>query len=255
MSSSRSESHLREIKAAYLDEILGLNVVPRTIGFRIEYDAFEASIAVVKSSTDKSLLESNLWCMPQRSEWNRTVPGSLMIFYDGVESVPRGQLLIQHKRRRNDATKRSALRYATLLYLAGCVKSEHNHFMWNKKIFLAIDNDRCFMPRRTVEQLESETPAVYDRRVRMFEHFVFSSCAFPDSFIAGLARMTGKNQSRPALSQQLRSALANDALASDLLEIQPETFDELDERVTKLWSHIQTCQAQLRKKTKHSSKS
>lgn len=65
----------------------------------------------------------------------------------------------------------------------------------------------------------------------------------PVDFVSVLDRVYSENRTLPLLSQQLRTLLAKDALASDLLHSQPGVLYEMDVRAKKLWSHIHGCRA------------
>jgi hypothetical protein len=238
-----SESHTREIKAAYLDRILGTNVVPPTVGIVMDYEAYREVIYSPKYVRDVSLA---VRCMPSTSSAPqlKSLHGSAMVFLDGVTPVDRetvGRMALAYANNTQSPSLHSAMNYIVFLYLAGCIKSSHNHFQWHQHRLLAIDNDRCFSSHATLQAFQQSRPDTYEQWFGMLERVLFQSCVIPAQVRRVLDDATSGRNGTMRLSQQLRETLLTDDLAADILALQPETFLEMDERAEKLMKHLRNC--------------
>jgi len=233
-----AESHLREIKAAYLDKILGTGVVAPCVGGRFNYETVKESI--VGGAVQQQIFDNNTLCRPDSGE----LTGAVSLFMRGAEEGSKKDVFSaafayrENIQQFNGTRFTSAISYAVFNYLAGCIKSDHNHFRVNKTRFVAIDNDRCFTPEHLIN-----LPGISNYNFNLFhlwEVLVFATCHFPSKIVAALEEATSDNNTT-VLSEKLVVALSEDALAEELLSSQPEAFSDIDNRATRLVQHIRAC--------------
>ena len=253
-----AESHLREIKSAYLDQILGTNIAMPAVGYRL--------LPPAPSSTNnnghprRSHQKTQIWndiydslqCMNRSSILSSTqsptistntreegIEGSMMLFLPSVVVVPQEE--IQNEARDG---QQSALLNALFLYVGGCFKTEHNFFYYEDGgRFVALDNDRCFMPN-----ILTYNSTNYMSKIQVWKELVYElACQLPTKVTQTLLeqlklnRHQGSNNNK-SISAQIRDGLKEDVLYEELIASQPETFQELDQRVVDLAIHIQnTC--------------
>ena len=233
-----AESHLREIKAGYLDRLLGTGVVAPCVGKRFNYETVKESI--VGGSVQQQILDNNTLCLPDSGD----LTGAVSLFMRGAEEGSKKDVFsaafaYREKVQQFNGTRfTSAISYAVFHYLAGCMKSDHNHFRVNNTRFVAIDNDRCFTPEHLINR-----PGISNYEFNIFhlwEVLVFATCHFPSKVVAFLEEATSDNNNT-VLSEKFVVALSEDALAEELLSSQPEAFSDMDNRATRLVQHIRAC--------------
>ena len=229
-----AESHLREVKACYLDEILGTRAVPPCVGYRLHYQD-------VSNFTLQQAMSDNLQCEHARaSSYNGSVEGSLQFWQEGTYTVDRFEIFqaASQSYYKNNFTVQqheSAVRYAVFLYLGACMKSHRNHFAHNDNQFIAIDNDRCLLP----DAIYSSGKKKY--RIEEWRSLVFDICDFPIQLRRSIGKLTSSRHSSLNISERLVKAFEGDELSNELLMSQPEAFQEIDTRAFKLARHISQC--------------
>jgi len=254
MSHYDAESHLREVKAYYLDRILQTQVVLPCVGHRL-------GVWQVSKRDDWKEIEEKLECVDsdnRKSEGNgskkkTTVDGSMMLWRNGLESIPRESIL-EKSRASNFSDYRpereSAMNYAIFHYLGACMKSEHNHFFLRQKkkngndrlAFVAIDNDRCMTPKAIFSNREV-VPDLHFSRIQMWKDLVYERiCHVPHHLYPVIGVILEASNSNQKISSRLLRDLQADALSAELVESEPEAFAEIDERVEMLVDYIrQNC--------------
>eukprot|EP00535_Pseudo-nitzschia_heimii_P008623 CAMPEP_0197178550 /NCGR_PEP_ID=MMETSP1423-20130617/3796_1 /TAXON_ID=476441 /ORGANISM="Pseudo-nitzschia heimii, Strain UNC1101" /LENGTH=341 /DNA_ID=CAMNT_0042628319 /DNA_START=194 /DNA_END=1219 /DNA_ORIENTATION=+ len=269
MSHYDAESHLREIKAFYLDRILKTNVVLPCIGYHLDRRQIQEDVE------NWDIIRENLHCIHQNQEESEssedfgkaTVEGSIMLWMYGLEEVDKERIMKSArlfnesnygvKRREDDEEELvSAMNYAIFHYLGACMKSEHNHFSYRKtkrkdhsavdddsgRRYVAIDNDRCMTPKHIFSNREI-VPNLHFNRIRLWQKLVFERiCHVPLHRLPAMRvvqqAMDGASKSS-LVSYRLRQALEDDVLSDELLKSEPEAFSEIDNRINKLGKHVQ----------------
>ncbi len=234
-----AESHLREIKAYYLDQILKTHVVLPCIGYRLDRGQ------QVQNEEHWSTISKNLECVTTGDTTTTTtasVEGSIMLWMNGIEGVSKERIVESSKQQsmEEQSEAESAMNYALFHYLGACMKSEHNHFSQKRnKVYVAIDNDRCMTPRAIFSNRET-VPELHFNRIKLWENLVYERiCHIPHHRFPVIRVVRDANG---LVSSRLKQALQTDALSRELLESQPEAFDEIDERIHKLAEYIlQNC--------------
>ena len=133
----RGEFHIKEIVSSYLDTLLGTHVVPPCVGFQMPLD-------LVVEQYPKALCDAR--CIledvggtsrdcPNETEAMAirstvaTVGGSLMRWVDGdLEEIKEYKVQDSVTDPTSSSLHESAIRYAIFYYIAGCLKTVHNHF-------------------------------------------------------------------------------------------------------------------------------
>ena len=278
MSHYDAESHLREIKAFYLDRILGTGVVPPCVGYRLdrrhvlEDDETWAVVPKLLACTRKNGNENATATATAAGEGRgeETYEGSIMLWTDGLRGVKKGKiaegarLLPSADYDGGNSTQedylleehRSATNYAIFHYLAACMKSDHNHFAYGKKgwshgpspgvrnlgqRYVAIDNDRCMTPEAIYNN--RKVPREHYDRIRLWEGLVFETVCRVQHHRLPVMRVVREAAAGGGggrlVSSRLVKALGDDALSNELTSSQPEAFAEIDRRINKLNEHIQ----------------
>ena len=242
MSHYDAESHLREIKAYYLDRLLETNVVLPCVGHVLYRD----SSLTMLTREQQVYVDKHTKCAASQDD--EGISGSLMLWLDGIKQIPHKKIieiaLAPPKTASN--TSNSALHYAIFHYVGGCMKSDHNHFYYKNQEkrqihFTAIDNDRCFTPE-AISFNKTVVPKYHRERLRQWERMLFQDDSAGALCQNPVAKSLMSQRGRPLLSQQLQQELGKDSLATQLLASQPETFGEMDSRVAKLVEHLlETC--------------
>lgn len=238
-----AEFHHREIISAYLDRVIGTNVVPPAVGHRFWYDDIQEALP---GNSEKKLLAKNTHCGRTSEEF---LDASVMLYLDKVTLSAKHVVKsaaqaynVSINPKDDSELNTSAIHYAIFHYLAGCMKSDHNHFLYRSKRFIAIDNDRCFTPERLINA--KGVPHKDFEQFHTWVDVLYESCQFPEHFVERLDHATregGADDPQHRLSSQLQAALREDPLSDQLLRLQPETFDDLDRRAAKLMEHIRSC--------------
>jgi len=232
-----AETHLREIKAAYLDRILGLGVVLPCAGVVLDRKEVEGSFPESHVREYQAALSNSTGCVSESS--GKSLKGAIMLYAQSLERTSMETALATAIRSKvGTLTYESAVKYAVFLYLAGCMKSPHNHFQIFSGHFVAVDNDRCFIPEHIMKG--TNVPQNWYELFGVWERLVFEICDFPPFLLETLQDAN----SAVKLSDRLRAALADDTLADDLLAEQPEALLEVDARAHKLLQHMESCQFQ-----------
>ena len=206
MSHYDAESHLREIKAFYLDRILRTNVVLPCVGYHFHRPQHHHQ---QQDNNNWAIIHNNLKCISNDSnQYNTsddnvtTVEGSMMLWLNGLREVDKEKIVkiarpfdinnysvggLKERRER----QQSAMNYAIFHYLGACMKSEHNHFLYsyhkNKnhssvdgdddddvliRRNIAIDNDRCMTPK-SIHSNRDIVPELHFNRIKLWEKLVF----------------------------------------------------------------------------------
>jgi hypothetical protein len=239
-----AESHVREILASYLDTVLKTNVVPPCIGYTLEINENKKNI----DQDTKNKIYNYTSCSTNTNNTSTLLlDGSLMMYVPNVTQIWRGYEIAYTayvKQRQN------AIRYSIFLYLAGCVKSRHNHFgirhsghhTMNNTDYVAIDNDRCFAPQLAYNHIPLKESTDDDReRFYMWEKLVLTAIpcqALPADIINNL-----KTTSATAtVSSRLIEVSSNDVLWPTMKSFfTPTIYKELDERVENLLQRYDQC--------------
>jgi hypothetical protein len=244
-----AEYHHREIMSGYLDRVLGTQVAPPAVGHRFAYAELETSVS---TQDEQHVLARSTQCGRTSAEY---LDASVMLFLnnvtlsriDVVEEAARSFDINNNNNNNNNELGQSAIHYAVFHYLAGCMKSTHNHFVYQQKRFIAIDNDRCFTPEAVMNA--KHVPAKDYEQFHVWVTILYNTCQFPLPIVEMLEHATNndnnENDNR-LLSRQLQVALQEDPMADQLLKLQPETFDEMDRRAETLMEHIRSCQGRFR---------
>ena len=239
-----AESHLREIKAAYLDRILGTGVVLPATGVIIDRRVIINAFPENQRKEYRSKFRENLLCEPAAGNWSGAASsglrGSMMYYLQGVNKTRGENIITAATTYRNTIEHTSAVNYAVFLYLAGCTKTPHNHFQIDSKRFVSLDNDRCFTPVHVIQG--PNVPQDWYDLFGVWEQLVFEICKFPDSL---LETLRSANNTKVKLSQQLQVVLSEDDLSDDLLSEQPEAFQEIDVRAERLFRHMESEHCQV----------
>ena len=238
-----AEFHHREIISAYLDRLIGTNVVPPAVGHRFWYDDIQETLP---GNSEKHVLAKSTRCGRTSTEF---LDASVMLYFDNVtlsskHAVKSAALAynVSISPKDDNELNTSAIHYAIFHYLAGCMKSNHNHFLYRSKRFIAIDNDRCFTPERLINA--KSVPHKDFEQFHTWVDVVYESCQFPEHLVERLDRASregGADDRHHRLSSQLQAALREDPLSDQLLRLHPETFDDVDRRAAKLMEHIRSC--------------
>ena len=121
-----AETHLREILASYLDTLLQTNVVPPCIGYRLPIN--EKKTKNIDQDMKNQLI-SFTSCSNNTSDTDNDtsliLDGSLMMHVPNITQIRRGYEIAYMAYKEFHPI---AIKYAIFLYVAGCVKSRHNHF-------------------------------------------------------------------------------------------------------------------------------
>jgi hypothetical protein len=246
------ESHYQEIKVAHFDVLLQRNIVAPTVGYRLK------PLEILQSERNKQEVEDLMDCESKSNriyKETKVLEGSLMLWVDGLGTFDRKDIVDAALNESNE----NAIRYALFHYLGACGKTDHNHFglrmdeqssdcsdSLTKPMYVALDNDRCFQPKSIQEKYKR----LYKPMFKAWKHVVYSTCAFPPH-IVNLILETHKG-SKPPLSKRLKEPLQEDILAEDILALHPESYAEIDERVSKLAQHLENCMEQDFLQTKDS---
>ena len=231
MSYFDAESHLREIKASYLDRILGTNSTLPCVGHRM----------MVPAQRENATLWTNvlreLNCINPNSK-DKYVEGSMMMWLEGLENIEREEI-VKQARNRNE----NALNHVAFHYLGGCMKSEHNYFYYKKgNMFTAIDNDRCLTPEAI--SYAPNVPRLHFNRIQLWKQLTYElACHLPRKlqlFLQEAAAAAAADNNKLAVSDRLVEALRGDVLSQELLASQPEAFVEIDQRIHQLATYIHT---------------
>ena len=204
-----AESHLREIKAYYLDRILKTNVVLPCVGYHLDSQNLLLRDA---SNNDKgwATIETSVQCantndgtssqqpseaMTNRGNTTASVEGSMMLWMYDLEQFRKEDIVSSTRRFNHSLTsdnttsivrrqqderpeQESAMNYAIFHYLGACMKSGHNHFgYYHKKTnfgrqYVAIDNDRCMTPKAIFSN-RNIVPDLHFNRIRLWETLVY----------------------------------------------------------------------------------
>jgi len=254
-----AESHLREIKAYYLDRILQTNVVLPSIGYRLDRRR------ITSDDHEWRHIEEGVGCLRLKDihkdafrASKDTVDGSLMLWMYDLSNVERDWIVdtvTRKKDRKTREERESAMNYAIFHYLGACMKSEHNHFAYPKQFqkggnyirqFVAIDNDRCLTPKGIFSDV-NVVPELHRDRINLWENLVYDKICeetHPGSpvlkVVKEAAAAYGQNVTAQSalLSNRLLIALETDALVYELAKSQPEAIFEIDDRVNRLAKHV-----------------
>ena len=196
-----AESHLREVKAFYLDQILKTNVVLPCIGYHLDPRQIQ-----VNDENTWSIIRENLKCVNEKpSKPNAssdhgmaTVEGFIMLWMYDLQTVDKEQIVRKSRLfnsgkhdvvtlQKDREELESAMNYAIFHYLGACMKSEHNHFSYKKKKkrrndssvdvnfgrqYVAIENDCCMTPKAVFSNREV-VPDSHFNRIQLWEKLVF----------------------------------------------------------------------------------
>jgi len=266
MSHYDAESHLREIKAYYLDRILQTHVVMPCVGYYLDLQH------VLDNDEDRAVVRENVECVKEKSSQTKsakeTVEGSMMLWMHNLHQVEKEEIVEsarlspanKHDIEKSSASREeqeSALNYAIFHYLGACMKSEHNHFSYRKKSgsnsatdgvfhrnYVAIDNDRCMTPKAVFSNREI-VPDLHFNRIKLWENLVYERICKVSHKKLPVLRIVKDAASRKdnatkngRISSLLLKALEEDLLSNELIKSQPEAFLEIDERVNKLEEYI-----------------
>ena len=181
MSHYDAESHLREIKAYYLDRILETNVVLPCIGYHLdrvqitdknEWAVIEKNTECVRSNNNNKANSNG----EAKNKTKSTVEGSMMLWMNDLESIARENIVKSSKVSNSSEyhpEQESAMNYAIFHYLGACMKSEHNHFHHTKKrTYVAIDNDRCLTPK-VIFSNRDVVPDLHFNRIQLWKDLVY----------------------------------------------------------------------------------
>eukprot|EP00550_Attheya_septentrionalis_P011931 CAMPEP_0198301502 /NCGR_PEP_ID=MMETSP1449-20131203/51841_1 /TAXON_ID=420275 /ORGANISM="Attheya septentrionalis, Strain CCMP2084" /LENGTH=340 /DNA_ID=CAMNT_0044003599 /DNA_START=140 /DNA_END=1162 /DNA_ORIENTATION=- len=91
MSSDAFESHLREIKAYYLDQILQTNLVLPCVGYNFSFSTLQFD-SVEKGQRYEQLIHKNLECSNSTTDTSIAFEGSMMLWMDGLEQLKLSQI-------------------------------------------------------------------------------------------------------------------------------------------------------------------
>lgn len=133
------ESFLREILVSILDDALATRIVPPCVGVLLR----PSTVSLLSLRQSIGRLSS---CGSSATDKNG-VPTAICQWVPGADNVDIG-------------TVRKDVSYSVFLFLAGCMKSQHNHFAADS-LLIMIDNDRCFTPLGVTEL---EMPEVHAER-------------------------------------------------------------------------------------------
>ena len=225
-----AESHYREIKACYLDKILGTRAVPPCTGYRLRYQD-------VRNATLQNMMYKYVQCEPARNSTNdHFIEGSVQLWQEGVYEVDGYKIfkdahenftILQHDR---------AIRSAVFIFLGQCMKSHRNYFAYDNDRYIVIDNDRCLAP----DAVASLGKKKY--RQKEWRKVVFEVCSFPVDLVLTIHKLTSRDLSPLNVSDRLVMALEEDELSNnDQLTTHAEVFQEIDNRVFKLAHHMKEC--------------
>jgi hypothetical protein len=240
------ESHLREIMASYLDHIIGTDAVPPCVGYRLRLN--DGGITLPENVTRDQIYRSTscgsgLVSSSAPSSSEKTLDGSLMVHLEGLRAVRKGYEIAH---RASKLGHDNAVRYSLFLYLAGCIKTDHNHFR-NYANYVAIDNDRCFVPYGVYDHFHSNGTDVnrYEReRFFLWESLSLRSipCQYlPSRVLDNLRRMTTV-ATNGTVSSQLIEVSSSDVLWPAMKSFfPPAVFQELDGRVERLLRRADRC--------------
>eukprot|EP00531_Pseudo-nitzschia_arenysensis_P010666 CAMPEP_0116132316 /NCGR_PEP_ID=MMETSP0329-20121206/9480_1 /TAXON_ID=697910 /ORGANISM="Pseudo-nitzschia arenysensis, Strain B593" /LENGTH=407 /DNA_ID=CAMNT_0003626817 /DNA_START=1 /DNA_END=1224 /DNA_ORIENTATION=- len=201
MSHHQAESHLREIKAYYLDRILQTNAVLPCAGYTLD----SRQVA----DTDKwNMITENLKCEEAEAvKTANSVQGSMMLWLKDLGRTKKRQIVESAENntlvddKPNEFT--SAMNYAFFHYFGACMKSDHNHFAKvlekgdeREHIYVAIDNDRCMIPK-SIYADSNVVPGRKMRRLSMWEDLVYKRiCDIPHELfpVVGVIREAAKSK-------------------------------------------------------------
>ena len=253
-----AESHLREIKAFYLDQILQTNVVLPCVGYHLDRRR------ILEDVEKWGIIRGNLECIDEKKRGaDSSVEGSIMLWMYDLEEVEK-ETIVESAGLLNEDVERhqedeeellSAMNYAIFHYLGACMKSEHNHFSYRKKKrgdhnavddnfgrrYIAIDNDRCMTPKQIFSNREI-VPDLHFNRIQLWENLVFQRIChvplhrLPVMRIVQEAAYEATESS--TISHRLRKALEADVLSNELLNSEQEAFNEIDDRIFKLGDYV-----------------
>jgi hypothetical protein len=269
-----AESHLREIKAYYLDRILKTNVVLPCVGYHLDRQQ------LVEDDKNWKFIQENHECVNEKlgksdatsNHGTDSFEGSIMLWMYDLNQVEKEKIVKSARLfdssghdvgRQHEHTEEleSAMNYAIFHYLGACMKSEHNHFSYRKKRknssdgstksarqYVAIDNDRCMTPEAVFSNRDV-VPDLHFNRIQLWEQLVFGRICLVSHHklpvirvVREAAAAAGKGvddvNSGP-ISSHLLKALENDVLSSELANSQPEAFSEIDKRINRLGEYIQ----------------
>lgn len=202
----------REVLTSMLDDVLGLSVVPPAVGRLVRVH----DLSPLNLTQESYTLES--CCVPVRN--SGYVPISVSVWIEGVQK-----------------SSTLSTEYVAFLYLAGCMKSRHNHFSFDDRS-LSIDNDRCFTPMSITEKsMPYEHAERWDGLVRT----LFNCDPAMNNVVRALLSVVTAR--RTSLSRVLLNAAAMDEVLGNFTSFPwfRELLSEVDFRFYLLQRHLNRC--------------
>jgi len=240
MSYVDGESHLREIKAYYLDQILQTNVVLPCSGYRLYHSQ------IVDADKWKAI-ENFIECVGKKNK--TVVEGSMMLWMNDLNTIPKEKISEKiskeiYSSEDQQDERQSAMNYAIFHYIGACFKSPHNHFVHNgvsHKTYVAIDNDRCITPKAVStnsSKWDTNKFAFWEKLVyKQICHVQHHQYPVVQVVLDATTSLSTKKRTTK-ISSRLWEDVQLDELSSVLVETEPETFLEIDERVNTLAEYI-----------------
>eukprot|EP00761_Pharyngomonas_kirbyi_P000880 gb/GECH01000881.1/.p1 GENE.gb/GECH01000881.1/~~gb/GECH01000881.1/.p1 ORF type:complete len:831 (+),score=107.20 gb/GECH01000881.1/:1-2493(+) len=220
LSDCDGETYLREIKTSHLDLILEQKLVPPTRGRILTYEDLKTLFANEVTEKTQTIMK-HTQCVRKGATNNEkpeeiNLPASIQLWIEGIKKskLPKSSIS-------NPSTQ--FLDYSLFSYIAACMRSFHNTFKL-KDDYIFVDNDRCFSPE-SVFYTKSET---HQRRITYHREIVFTNCGFSSDMVN---KLRPEPNTGTHLVDRLRDSLSHDRLAGELLQAEPETFQEMEQRI------------------------
>lgn len=262
-----SESHLREVALSALVTLLGVNFVPLTVGraLQVRGDSNPLATALARSGTGCSVEGAAAEVDSDRGDaagGGGVVRMSMTLLVaepfapSDTFAVPAAS--VEALWQRCLGRHPNCADYVTVLFVAGCSKSAHNHFALQASGRLVLlDNDRCLMPLAALQSVDA--PAEHRLRYAMFRDMVLGSCyAPPGDLLRRLARLASLKPRRvpgqragdaeaggdgsdglDTFRALLWGQLAGDDLRAQVVGFQPQVAGETLARVVEIVRHLQ----------------
>ncbi|XP_078611018.1 uncharacterized protein LOC144881677 isoform X3 [Branchiostoma floridae x Branchiostoma japonicum] len=231
ISHNQAESHLRELKTYYFDQVLQFHLTPPSFGLMLDFSH-------ILDSNASAFIDKTMSCGLSDNDGNQVssfvtawVPDIGMYMKLSVQLAD----LVHPK---------NFYPYVVFLYLSNCMKSGHSHFASKETFdYLLIDNDRCFVPERVTAL---NFTFHYRKRLLVLTDTLFSGthvCDVPTDIINKFKHANAISSKVPSLGSQLREEIVKDEEMGPLiLKENPEIYEEIDGRVSTLLAHYhRTC--------------
>ncbi|XP_019641262.1 PREDICTED: uncharacterized protein LOC109482862, partial [Branchiostoma belcheri] len=216
----QGESHLREMKTHYLDQVMHTNLTSKSFGVVLDFSHIR--------DRSSALIKASLLCPYSQ---HGALSAFVTAFLPNIGIYTHMTVKLAELAHPNNFHK-----YVAFLYIGNCMKSKHSDFVnMETNNYVLIDNDRCLVPERVAA---IDVPAPYRDRLGRLYDILFTKrhvCQVPEDMINRLKQMNAVSSKVPSLGTQFRREVeSHPAMAPLVLKEDPEIYEEVDGRVSVL---------------------